>query len=60
MGLERFGSSDPPGPPGGQAGMPVPGKSTSRAVLAEQEESVILRVGAVGMDLDVLAPLPGS
>lgn len=40
--------------------MPVPGKTTSQAALAELNPSVNLMIGAVGMDLDVLAPLPGS
>ncbi|KAI7836411.1 hypothetical protein COHA_009711 [Chlorella ohadii] len=40
--------------------MPVPGKTTSQAALAELNPSVNLMIGAVGMDLDVLAPLPES
>lgn len=62
MGLERFGSSDPP-PAGGQQNMPGLVRSTEEAARAEQEApAVSLQIGAAGLEaeLEALGPLEGA
>lgn len=63
MGLERFGSSDPPPAGGPEQNMPGLVRSTEEAARAEQEApAVSLQIGAAGLEaeLEALGPLDGA